>query len=158
MSGEKVRVCLPIELTGMNAHIAQNCKDIRKIRIVKENSGDDELSFLVENCKNIQIADDIYLTTSQYAKSSNDSKIIFNYYYAELTTRNHDMDYILKTVEKWKSQVEDYFRERYIKDDRCFVYWFNDAQFPMCKMKYEQYSIDENRKFNNLFFEGNRSS
>lgn len=153
-TGEKIKVNLPIEITGINAHVSRKCKNIRKIHIIKEEAEGDDLSFLIEKCKDELIEDDIYITTYQYMRASNDSKVMFTHYSMEVSCKNHDINYILDKVEKWKLQVEDYFRDRYIKDEKCFVYWYNEAEFPMCKMKYEQYSIDPARTFNNLHFEG----
>lgn len=153
-TGDKMKVNLPIEITGINAHVSRNCENIKKIHIIKEDAEGDDLSFLIEKCKDEKIDDDIYISTYQYVRVSNDSKIMFTHYSLEVSSKFHGINYILDKVEKWKLQVEDYFRDKYIKDDRCFVYWYNQTEYPVCKMKYEQYSIDPSRTFNNLHFEG----
>lgn len=153
-TGEKIKVNLPVEITGINAHVTKNCKDLKKIRIIKEAPEGDELSFLIENCKNVEIDDDIFITSYQFMRASNDSKVMFTHYYLEVSTKNHDIEYILTKVSNWKLLVEDFYRDKYIKDEKCFVYWYNEAEYPMCKMKYEQYGIDPNRTFDNLHFDG----
>lgn len=154
MNGEKIKVTLPNEILGINAYISKNNEKFSRIRIIKEEADSTELSFIIEQCQNVEIFDDIYLTTSQSYRASNDSKVVYNHYYMELSTRKHNMDYIMNKIEEWQNGVETFYRDRYIKDDKCFVYWFNDAEFPMCNMKYEQYAVDPSRTFNNLHFEG----
>lgn len=154
MNGEKIKVTLPNEILGVNAYITKNNEKFSRIRIIKEEADSTELSFVIEQCQNIELCEDLYLTTSQSYRASNDSKVIYNHYYMELSTRTHNMDYIHKKVDEWTNDVETFYRDRYIKDDKCFVYWFNDAEFPMCNMKYEQYAVDPARTFHNLHFDG----
>jgi GTPase SAR1 family protein len=154
IDGNKVKCNLPTEIIGINAWIIMKSVDIGKIKIIKDDDPENELKFLIEDCADFELDDDLYMTTYQYSRISEDSKIIYTTYILRLGTRNLKIVDILKIVDGFRDVIEDYCRERRKKNGKYFIYCRNDEELPKCDFKYEQYKIDNNMSFDNLEFEG----